>query len=134
MVREQHIKINKCRPPYLKSNQNFSKCYTKKSLEASHYGYETVREKYYPKSCRRISKIVYEDVDQDLGLNIDGWTDSFAFGLFYPDDVKIIKQSKEVDIHALIGNIGGYIGLFLGDSLIMAYKKIILQFFLGNII
>ena len=28
--------------------------------------------------------------------------------------VRIITQSKEVDIHSLIGNIGGYLGLFLG--------------------
>ena len=32
----------------------------------------------------------------------------------YPRYVKIIIQSKDVDIHALIGNIGGYVGLFLG--------------------
>ena len=29
--------------------------------------------------------------------------------------MKIIEQSKEVDIHSLIGNIGGYVGLFLGN-------------------
>ena len=32
----------------------------------------------------------------------------------YPEEVKIITQSKEVDVHSLIGNIGGYLGLFLG--------------------
>ena len=29
-------------------------------------------------------------------------------------EVKVISQSKEVDGHSLVGNIGGYIGLFLG--------------------
>ena len=28
----------------------------------------------------------------------------------------VISQSKEIDIHALIGNIGGYFGLFLGKN------------------
>ena len=34
----------------------------------------------------------------------------------YPDKIKVITQLKSVDAHMLIGNIGGYIGLFLGNS------------------
>ena len=36
-------------------------------------------------------------------------------GIVFPQNIKIITLSKEVDIHTLIGNIGGYIGLFLGN-------------------
>ena len=41
------------------------------------------------------------------------------FGLYpivvkYPRKFKMITQQQALDIHALIGNIGGYIGLFLG--------------------
>ena len=32
----------------------------------------------------------------------------------FPENMKLIKQQKAIDAHALIGNIGGYIGLFLG--------------------
>ena len=32
----------------------------------------------------------------------------------YPKKMKLITQQKAIDFHALIGNIGGYIGLFLG--------------------
>ena len=32
----------------------------------------------------------------------------------YPKNIKLIAQHQGLDIHALIGNIGGYIGLFLG--------------------
>ena len=35
--------------------------------------------------------------------------------------MKIIEQSKEVDIHSLIGNIGGYVGLFLGNIISSLY-------------
>ena len=45
------------------------------------------------------------EVDSDWSLSI-----------FYPEEVKIITQSKDVDVHSLIGNIGGYLGLFLGTS------------------
>ena len=33
----------------------------------------------------------------------------------FPERMRVITQSKEIDIHALVGNIGGYIGLFLGN-------------------
>ena len=42
----------------------------------------------------------------------------------YPEQAKIITQSRAVDFNALIGNIGGYIGLFLG--MILDFFKIIL--------
>ena len=34
----------------------------------------------------------------------------------YPDKMTIISQTQAVDFHSLIGNIGGYIGLFLGKQ------------------
>ena len=34
--------------------------------------------------------------------------------LTYPPNIKLIKQEQAIDFHVLIGNIGGYIGLFLG--------------------
>ena len=43
----------------------------------------------------------------------------FDVKVIYPEYVKVIEQSKDVDIHALIGNIGGYVGLFLGIRMIL---------------
>ena len=48
---------------------------------------------------------------RDERKTVQKWT----FGIEYPQYVRIISQSKDVDIHALIGNIGGYVGLFLGN-------------------
>ena len=61
----------------------------------------------YPKPCHRVSKIrMYDELEYNFGeLRID---------LTYPEEFKTISQSKEVDIHGLIGNVGGYLGLFLG--------------------
>ena len=41
----------------------------------------------------------------------------FTIYVFFPLKGKTITQSQEVDVHTLIGNIGGYIGLFLGRLL-----------------
>ena len=34
--------------------------------------------------------------------------------VIFPNLVKVISEEQSIDIHALIGSIGGYIGLFLG--------------------
>ena len=44
-----------------------------------------------------------------------GYQDIWRIAISYPDDLRIIQQSKEVDAHSLVGNIGGYVGLFLGN-------------------
>ena len=46
--------------------------------------------------------------------------------LEYPEQMKIITQLKEIDFQTLIGNIGGYIGLFLGNILLSS--SVYLQF------
>ena len=52
-----------------------------------------------------------EEGSRDEKRTVQKW----AFGIEYPQYVRIISQSKDVDIHALVGNIGGYVGLFLGE-------------------
>ena len=118
MVREKHIQTIECRPPYLRAFQNFSTCSPEESLSfeeiveeqlRNNYDFKTVRNKYYPKSCQRLTKIAFEKTKL-LHLKESFW----ELRIHYPENVRIITQSKEVDIHTLIGNIGGYIGLFLG--------------------
>ena len=46
--------------------------------------------------------------------NYENKSNSYMLSFSYPPMTKIITQSQTVDAHSLIGNIGGYIGLFLG--------------------
>ena len=34
----------------------------------------------------------------------------------FPDDTKIIAQERSIIFHTLIGNVGGYVGFFLGKN------------------
>ena len=44
------------------------------------------------------------------------------------------KQSKEVDFHSLIGNVGGYVGLFLGNkTFLQQISKYIPNLFKGRL-
>ena len=50
-------------------------------------------------------------------------TDIFAVGINYNSEyARIMTHAKEVDIHGLVGNIGGYIGLFLGNYISFTYS------------
>jgi hypothetical protein len=107
MVWKKHIRRNECRAPYDRPYDSFKKCAKKEDIEKSIFNFQVVGSKYYPKACQRISKVV---VDSYSGKPLRG-----NVLVSYPTEVKIITQSKEIDGHSLIGNIGGYIGLFLGN-------------------
>ena len=64
-----------------------------------------------PIACERISQmnVLFEN------KGVENEKSKLILQLFYPNEVKIITQSKEVDIHSLIGNIGAYLGLFMGN-------------------
>ena len=108
LVWKKHIKTKGCRAPYHGPYESYPICNTREDIKESTYDFDEVRKKYYPKACHRISKI-----DFDLFAAPDNGL--WGFGIEYPEEVKIITQSKEIDEHALIGNIGGYIELFLGN-------------------
>ena len=56
-----------------------------------------------------------------VSLKVSMYDSSYKPGLYsfvvgYPKMVKVITQQQAIDVHALIGNIGGYIGLFVGKN------------------
>ena len=60
--------------------------------------------------CQVMPKIEFSYGEDHYWMN----NSYFGIGISYPERVKIIVQSQAVDFHSLIGNVGGYIGLFLG--------------------
>ena len=112
MVMDAHITSNGCNVPYLKQLGGFPDCDTKERVKNALYDYRTVRDKYLPVSCHRISTIAYKVKVQKT----TSWYKRYwSLKITYPKYLRIITQSQEVDIHSLIGNIGGYVGLFLGN-------------------
>ena len=116
MVLDAHIISKGCNVPYLRGIKDFPKCHKKEDVKSLFYDYNIVQNEYYPVSCQRLSKIVYEvtqynQYGQYRGIDSGTW----ELVIVYPKYYRVITQSKEVDVHALIGNIGGYIGLFLGN-------------------
>ena len=119
MVLQEHILQAKCFPPYLEQYQGSPPCKTQEELKNALYSFNEVRKKYIPTACERISRIWYYGEEGQAEVN-----STWAFAMIYPEYVRVITQSKEVDIHSLIGNIGGYIGLFLGIVILLAFSGV----------
>ena len=112
LVRKKYLHTLHCRPPFISSLGDLPICSNKEDILISSYQYQMFRDKYYPPSCQRYSKILYKTELMDYAL--DDLDDIWTVTIFYPEYVRMITQSKDVDAHALIGNIGGYVGLLLG--------------------
>ena len=71
----------------------------------------STKEKTHYQPCQEMPRI---DFVNNKGVNTFKGYFIVMLNIKYPQDAKIITQSRAVDVNALIGNIGGYIGLFLG--------------------
>ena len=109
MIMKKHATTSGCRPPYLNVDTAAPDCTTSSQLKSSRFEYEMTSIIDYPKDCKRMSEIQVIAKKETNPLKT-----KWRFGMSYPEEVKIITQAKEIDIHSLLGNIGGYFGLFLG--------------------
>ena len=112
MIMRKHTLQTKCRAPYVNSPHEFPKCNTMEKINQSRFEYRAGQKMKLPSACERISKLEIGSLDLGDGESED--MTKWWFGITYPNEARIITQSKEVDIHSLIGNIGGYLGLFMG--------------------
>ena len=110
---KNHVKITGCIAPYLKVDEPVPKCNSSSRFKDYQFHYEIAGRLNYPKDCVRMSEI---RTSSSRRQKLESLAEKYRFGISYPDEIKIISQSKEIDIHALIGNIGGYFGLFLGKN------------------
>ena len=126
-----------CIPPYWKSSQRFDKCRTAEEMQMiakyafKGYSGSSGLEKILPKSCVELKKLLYKSDDADVAFNLIqtknpeliitkvGNENVTNFMVTFEDaGIKEIKQVQAFGIASLVGNVGGYIGLFLGFSII----------------
>ena len=126
-----------CIPPYWISSQIFEKCKSARELQMiARYAFKGYSgspglKRLFPKPCLELKKLSFNDYDADLELKqIETKTPdliSKKYGkenvtnflvIFEDNGIKEIIQVRAFGIASLVGNIGGYIGLFLGFSII----------------
>ena len=108
-----HMKKVGCRPPYQKAYERFPTCKTQREMKESIYDPWILDGTDIPVPCQEMPNIIYSHdyKDTDIDFKVPP---TFKIWVAYPKKGKIITESQAVNIHSLIGNIGGYIGLFLG--------------------
>ena len=109
-----------CRTPYEQSYKQFPRCNTTSKMKESMYNLNEIADNVLA-PCQEVSHLSYTSSpmpDNETSPNV-----SFPLTISYPDKIKIITQSQAMDAHALIGNIGGYIGLFLGKFSAVASRN-----------
>ena len=121
-----------CRPSYLKSRGSaLPRCSTKEQMRAISNLLMASRDKYSP-PCQTIADIRYEYVEHDvtnqsmgfmsggndiIDITTEDPNNHGTFGVLLntiEDKYKEIRQVRAFGIQSLIGNAGGYVGLFLG--------------------
>ena len=118
VILEEHARKIGCTPPYHDSIDGIPVCSTKNQIAASKFSLRFDDYGTQP-PCEGIERIYYSFEENSL----DG-TEYLNKGYFwvgpyiYDPKFKDIKQKRAIDFHGLIGYIGGYIGLFLGYSII----------------
>ena len=127
MMEQTFTKVG-CRPFYADANNELKNCTKKEEIQQI---YELTEEKsrLYPpcielKKYRADSYTWPSDTDRedshypDMGSKVnmtDGW---FRITIHFPDvEYKSIDQARSYTLQSLIGNAGGYIGMFIGCTI-----------------
>ena len=110
VLKKHHDRVG-CSPPYQNSEKPL--CTSKEQIADSRYDYIRMASRYYPVPCEGMSNIIFS-FDKFGDAAESNIPSSPSLFITYPKTTRLVTQFKSVDLHALIGNIGGYIGLFLG--------------------
>ena len=111
-ILKQHIKNVGCRAPYMKAYEKFPICGTQEKMKQSFFKWPDATYKY-PTPCEGASNIGYEFYNVKFQEQFFDPA-SLMVSVSYTNKIKIISQSRLIDGQALIGYIGGYVGLLLG--------------------
>ena len=106
-----------CRSLYMQSTRNLSICdITKHEFHPNDFDMDYIHD-HLMQPCMSVGDISYRLVYTTYDVNGDNtWElpNRFWLSLTPPGMVKVINQVKDVDIQTVIGNAGGYVGLFVG--------------------
>lgn len=111
-----------CKPPHWKLNTHLKHCSTKQQIKLFRWPTYQDLQKFSP-PCNVIEKLQYDYEELDnwrLGdlADRDNGRSWFGITVLFPEpSYKEIKQAQAYDIESFVGNVGGYVGLFLGYSL-----------------
>ena len=105
-----------CRAPYQQPNKPLPLCQTKEKMKEMVSALIDDPMQNVSPSCDTLENLQYRYNELNYDNPYKG-TEWFWIGIDMPDRFKEIIQTRAVDLHSLIGNCGGYIGLFIGKCI-----------------
>jgi hypothetical protein len=110
-ILEKHIKYVGCRTPDTNTKHDWPICESKEKMKEARYHLRTGAVQ----PCREIESINYQIGESDGSFIRNGFKNWVAIAIQVSNPrFKLTIQKKEVDFQTLVGNVGGYIGIFLG--------------------
>ena len=109
IILDSHLDMVGCRPPYLRTNKILGVCRSAEKIREANI--DLIKSEKPMKACTSASTLAFTYNELASNLMKPDW---FGVALDYPNQYKEIKMVQAIDIHTVIGNAGGYIGLFLG--------------------
>ena len=108
-----------CKPPYTSLRDDLKICDDQSKMKEINQNHSKLFSGLHLgfKPCNLLVKVNYEVTEIDTEETDPA---SFTINFNYKDDqIKVIQMVRAYDLGALVGNVGGYIGLFLGYTLMM---------------
>ena len=118
-----------CRAPYVTHLQNVDAlpfCTGKAAIQQAMIGNSNMRLNNIISPCEILVSVDYDYSDKYHNHETNQYFEnkpipksSIGIWLRFPERFKVITHRKEICFHALVGNCGGYIGLFLGNYILI---------------
>ena len=129
MILNEVAKIANCKPPHWNISEDYPICKGKEKMKRVFIpgSYNKIASssflQKFVQPCDGILAATFNTISEQRGLSLGGListesVNSATVGfLFKNEEYKEIKYTRAFNIESLIGNVGGYIGLFLGFAI-----------------
>ena len=108
-----HLETIGCKAPYQKTERNFSICSSKENMKQAVVDLNNVwgNSDILKPPCISMEDIRYTFNEYDVDWKGSDW---FWISYTFLNTFMEIVQVRAVDVQTVIGNAGGYVGLFIG--------------------
>ena len=117
VVLDDYLEKVGCKAPYQRTNKSLEICASKEKIAEANSNL-IGREKPM-KPCTSASTMIFSYDEAEYDAKGSDW---FHVILLYPSEYREIRMVQAIDLQTVIGNAGGYIGLFLGNPISVFFK------------
>ena len=115
----EYFKRLTCKPPYLNGIEDLPPCETQNELNQVHreyFEYRLTSKASEVPPCRSLEKLEFSYFEYDIE---EGKDPNVTISILFIDDrYREMLNIRAFDVHSLLGNIGGYVGIFIGCALL----------------